>query len=519
MNFPVILINVLPIVLLLVIAFYSFRGRENKVAKQFLFVTIFMLIWSIASFMELAVVGHDYKVLWRNITQIGVFYVPVAALFFSIEYSGSLKQFKRPLKWITYSIQTISILLIFTDSWHHLMRESVEIVKKAGYCVVTVQSTVLAQIFISFNFIYIISACVILILYVFRTAKKAKKQVLAPIWGMAIAGGYALIKIVSNEKLWLYLPISGIFAIVSVVIIWSIFRQNFLTVMPIALNEIFHKIDEGLIICSIDGNILDVNKTALKFLDLDSSGEVKMDVALFQKIKAIIQEDFPEWNEAINRCFEKEISLTYNKADRSAYYQCNVYVLGRKGHPLGTIAVLRDITEHKNETNRLTIRAEYDGMLGVLNRDTFTGLAEQKISDSAANKALILFDLDCFKHINDKYGHMAGDHILIKVCECVKSAVRDGDILGRMGGDEFAIFISGASNERSLEIAETIRHKIESETFVHNDRNIPVTISCGLAIGFLESFKQMYKLADEALYEAKNAGKNCVRYNTDKIEN
>ena len=90
-----------------------------------------------------------------------------------------------------------------------------------------------------------------------------------------------------------------------------------------------------------------------------------MDVALFQEVSKIIQEDFPEWNEAVNGCFEKEISLTHNTGDRSAYYQCNVYVLGKKGRPLGTITVLRDITEHKNETKRLTIRAEYDGMLGV----------------------------------------------------------------------------------------------------------------------------------------------------------
>jgi diguanylate cyclase (GGDEF)-like protein len=517
LSFPVILINVVPIVLILVITAYSFRERKNKVVKQFLIATVFMLIWSISSFVELAVVGHDYKILWRNITQIGVFYVPAASLFFAIEYSGSLKRFKRQLKLIVYPVQTISILLIFTDSWHHLMRESVNIVEKAGYCVVTVQSTVLAQVLIAFNFIYIFSACAILAIHVFRTAKKVKKQVLSPFWGMLIAGAYALAKVISNEKLWLYFPISGIFAIVSIVILWSIFRQNFLTVMPIALNEIFHKIDESLIVCSSDGRVIDINKTAENFFSLDDSNSLKTNSEKFDKVNAIINEKYPEWHEALNECIEKEIALTNVSGDISEYYQCNIYALGKSGHPVGTITVIRDVTEHKKETTRLTIRAEYDGMLRVLNRDTFTELAKQKISEADENKSLILFDLDGFKHINDKYGHMAGDHVLIKVCECVKGAIRSDDILGRMGGDEFAIFISGASNERALEIAETIRSKVEIEEFIYNGRDIPVTMSIGLAIGFFKSFKEMYKLADEALYEAKNAGKNCVKYNLNKI--
>ena len=519
MSFPVILINVVPIVLILVITAYSFRGRKNIVVRQFLIATVFMLIWSIASFVELAVANHEFKVLWRNITQIGVFYVPVASLFFAIEYSGSLTRFKRPLKWIVYSIQTLSILLIFTDSWHHFMRKSVEIVERSGYCVVTVQSTILGQVLIAFNFIYIFSACAMLAMHVFRTAKKVKKQVLSPFWGMLIAGGYALAKVISNEKLWLYLPISGIFAIVSVVILWSIFRQDFLTVMPIALNEIFHKIDEVLIVCSSDGRVVDINKAAENFFSLDNYSSLKMNFEKYDKVNAIIKERFPEWHEAINECIEKEIALTNVSGNKSEYYQCNIYALGKDGYPVGTITVIRDVTEHKKETTRLTIRAEYDGMLGVLNRETFTGLAKQKISESEENKSLILFDLDGFKNINDKYGHMAGDHVLIKVCECVKGAIRSNDILGRMGGDEFAIFISGASNKRALEIAETIRCKVENEIFVYNDRNIPVTISCGLAIGLLETFDEMYKLADDALYEAKSAGKNCVRYNTEKIKN
>ena len=358
-----------------------------------------------------------------------------------------------------------------------------------------------------------------LAMHVFRTAKKVKKQVLSPFWGMLIAGGYALAKVISNEKLWLYLPISGIFAIVSVVILWSIFRQDFLTVMPIALNEIFHKIDEVLIVCSSDSRVVDINKAAENFFSLDNYSSLKMNFEKYDKVNAIIKERFPEWHEAINECIEKEIALTNVSGNKSEYYQCNIYALGKDGYPVGTITVIRDVTEHKKETTRLTIRAEYDGMLGVLNRETFTGLAKQKISESEENKSLILFDLDGFKNINDKYGHMAGDHVLIKVCECVKGAIRSNDILGRMGGDEFAIFIAGASNERALQIAETLRSKIENEEFIYNNCDIPVTISIGLAIGFSDSFEQMYKLADEALYKAKSEGKNCVKYSTDKINN
>jgi len=127
--------------------------------------------------------------------------------------------------------------------------------------------------------------------------------------------------------------------------------------------------------------------------------------------------------------------------------------------------------------------------------------------------SVMMVDLDHFKQINDTYGHPAGDKVLIDVSEMLLQHSRDYDILIRFGGEEFTLVMINCNREQSLQIAQRIREDIEAMQISYENINrIPVTCSIGVSSGKGMDLEQMILLADEAVYAAKDAGRNRVRH-------
>ncbi|MET3792047.1 GGDEF domain-containing protein [Aquamicrobium terrae] len=160
---------------------------------------------------------------------------------------------------------------------------------------------------------------------------------------------------------------------------------------------------------------------------------------------------------------------------------------------------------------RLAEKARHDDMTGMLNRESFFGVLERarRKTDSGA---LLIIDADHFKSINDRFGHLTGDEALLQIVAALRGGVRSGDVLGRIGGEEFAALLVGASEEEAIRIAERIRRQVEEIRFrVEGDRVIPLTVSIGgtlCAPGATVS--ELMRSADRRLYEAKNRGRNLV---------
>jgi len=125
--------------------------------------------------------------------------------------------------------------------------------------------------------------------------------------------------------------------------------------------------------------------------------------------------------------------------------------------------------------------------------------------------ALILFDIDDFKKINDTFGHDVGDKILKIVCNEIKKRIRDFDVIGRWGGEEIVVLLVGANISEAYQIADYIRGKIANKKIKYDDKQVNLTVSAGVSDFSAEKdFEKVFKLADEALYKAKQTGKNKV---------
>jgi diguanylate cyclase (GGDEF)-like protein len=158
-----------------------------------------------------------------------------------------------------------------------------------------------------------------------------------------------------------------------------------------------------------------------------------------------------------------------------------------------------------------------DGLTQVHNKRHFQESLEREFARSKRYGnpfALVMFDIDHFKRINDTYGHLAGDEVLRRMGALVTKKVRTNDIVARVGGEEFAVILPEAGRPGGLALAEKLRKLVESEQFTYNGIVVPVTVSLGVA-GFEASFENAEALisrADEKLYEAKRGGRNRVGY-------
>ncbi|HZW44065.1 MAG TPA: GGDEF domain-containing protein, partial [Dermatophilaceae bacterium] len=204
---------------------------------------------------------------------------------------------------------------------------------------------------------------------------------------------------------------------------------------------------------------------------------------------------------------------------------------------LGTVFVARDVTEANNQSRRLaaahaqlvrqveTIELLRADLAELASRDTLTGLhnrrhllerfatmiAAAELTDEPV--AVALFDVDRFKSINDDYGHLAGDAVLVELAQLMSEQAPVGALVARWGGEEFFVALPGADTAAGMAFADDLRRGCELNVIVVEGRTIRCTLSGGVAAypASGTTLEDLFHAADAAMYEAKNAGRNLVR--------
>lgn len=176
-------------------------------------------------------------------------------------------------------------------------------------------------------------------------------------------------------------------------------------------------------------------------------------------------------------------------------------------------AMVRDISNNRKMEEKLIRLAATDPLTGVLNRREFTAIAEREALRSSRYHrplSILMIDLDHFKRLNDTYGHSAGDKALQRFTVLCSNALRNVDIFGRWGGEEFVALLPETDIAGAAVIAERLRKLTEENVLSHNDYKLSFTVSIGIA-QFKDgetSIDQPLARADSAVYDAKKAGRN-----------
>jgi diguanylate cyclase (GGDEF)-like protein len=163
------------------------------------------------------------------------------------------------------------------------------------------------------------------------------------------------------------------------------------------------------------------------------------------------------------------------------------------------------------QIDSLSVMATTDALTGVLNRRAFNDISNamfQQWRRGHNDFALLLFDVDHFKQVNDTYGHGVGDTVLTNISSTIQSRKREEDVFARIGGEEFALLLSAVSLDQARELAEEYRHLVEVTP--HHEPDLVITVSIGVATPSEcdASFERLLSRTDAALYAAKVGGRN-----------
>lgn len=201
--------------------------------------------------------------------------------------------------------------------------------------------------------------------------------------------------------------------------------------------------------------------------------------------------------------------------DESLYFTASM-ILAASGYvAYQTVIVLTLLNAWRTREEAVRQQSATDPLTGVANRRYVLEHLNNAMHGTRRSDrmALLMLDIDHFKHINDKHGHQTGDEALVRVAEMLRQCVREQDLVGRYGGEEFLVVLPGTDQHAATEIAERCRKAVSSVRVSMSGEAVAMTISVGVVSRILQDDSHMddlIRLADDAMYRAKKAGRNCV---------
>ncbi|MDO5292950.1 MAG: sensor domain-containing diguanylate cyclase [bacterium] len=224
---------------------------------------------------------------------------------------------------------------------------------------------------------------------------------------------------------------------------------------------------------------------------------------------------FMEYCEALHIGKEK-IEYEFRILNRDGEYEwCQIRaksICGSDNLPSRVIGKIVNVELQKRELEKLQFKAQRDPLTNAYNKGATEEIITEifKNSRSFDKHAFFVIDIDDFKHVNDTYGHLKGDHVLATLASRVSSMFRTEDVIGRIGGDEFVVLMRDVTSREQIENKASCMTEAFNRPFRKDDHNLEVSGSVGVAIYPMDgsSYKELLDHADNALYSVKNTGKN-----------
>ncbi|MEK3778855.1 diguanylate cyclase [Paenibacillus sp. FSL K6-4396] len=410
---------------------------------------------------------------------------------------------------------------------------------------------------------YFLASLVVLFraVYSSQTSAMIKKQVRITLWGILVLAVFATIDAILNVVLARWLPIIpgmtslGIF-LSDLFFVYVIKRYNVFDLVSIAHEDVINTIPYGILVLDENEVIVEANKASRSFMDLHVGDSFDME-AFLESVQVV-----GSCREFVNHYKKKENTLSHIEVIVERDSNIRHYILQSSPIvdsalvPIGHILTFQDVSQERfyvKEMNRQNVTLqERNQALDLIRQELSEAnrkLEELALTDSLTNCynrryltqhlnhevitniqyktpfSLLLLDIDYFKAINDRYGHVIGDEVLVRTAEAVKQSIRSTDILTRYGGEEFMIYLPHTEHDLANQIAERVRTAVESNHIEVDHEIMQVSITISIGILSFEDFEmehvpenpegyltQLFAAVDKALYQAKQNGRNRVEF-------
>lgn len=499
MNFALTYLTI-GIIISLFVFIYVLQSKV-KGSKFFAISCLLSILWMYAELVKR--VNQDVQIQLKadNLRLFAVILLPAFLFLFFYEHFG--KKLDRKKSFALFIVPLISIIVLFTNDYHKLFfREAY--LNSQGYLTFE-YGLYYWFVHVLYSYSLITATLVLSFLQLKKAPEKERKQIKILFISTCIpfaANVLAVFKVLGEVYLTAFaLPI--FFTIVA----FAIFRYNFLKTNPIIYEKVLNSISDGVIIVDSDNKIVDINLTAAGIFGKTTKELVGSNL---ETAFSEIAQSFQEFKNAED--FNDEIQVN-SKGERH-FFSIKASAIKDKDETLeGRVFIIRDITEAKKYEFFLRNLAFQDALTHIANRRKFQQDFDLLIERSRVLKksfAVIYFDIDDFKNINDSFGHNFGDELLKLIATRVASVLRGPDTVARIGGDEFAVLLHECSEDGAKKIVYRIRESIQKQPFVISKEALQISISAGIAVYPKDglSMRELLEVADSRMYEEKNKKKD-----------
>jgi len=278
------------------------------------------------------------------------------------------------------------------------------------------------------------------------------------------------------------------------------------------LATLFIRVPSGVLLEDENNRIVMANTALCSLLSLEVD-PIKLTGLHHEQLLTMLGQEQASWL-PIPRNQLRHRQLREVKVAAGQTFEIDWVPIQRDFRSLGHVWFIQDISARKKKEQELVTLATTDALTGLHNRRSFLDILGQQLKLSKPNwpGALLLLDIDHFKQVNDTYGHPAGDLVLHNIAQAMRDSLRQDDFTGRVGGEEFAVLLPKATTQQAMHLAERIRERVAATPTITQTESIYVTISVGVAMLYGQDESSVQNLADQALYQAKNSGRNQVCY-------
>jgi diguanylate cyclase (GGDEF)-like protein/PAS domain S-box-containing protein len=296
---------------------------------------------------------------------------------------------------------------------------------------------------------------------------------------------------------------------------------------------LLNSIGEGVIGLDVEGNITFTNPAALDLIGATEPTLLGRHILDTLHLAEATTENLPQkWQLtpfylacSNGENFHEPLGIFQNQEKELFPVEYNATPIHDNGKFIGIVIAFQDITERKKIEEQLARLAQYDCLTGLINRYSFGKALQQFVSRASRSQnelALLFIDLDQFKLVNDNLGHDTGDFLLQEVAQRISACIRQGDVLGRFGGDEFTLILETYNDKMSQNAAIVAGNIISSLAKPFHIRGNEITIGASIGIAVYTkngaSAESLMRCADIAMYRAKECGRNNYQFFTEEMQ-
>lgn len=523
---PHVLLWIMTCLVSLLLTFIIWPRRRISGGWYLLLFAIGIVEWSLAGTIEAMVTDQATKILWSQIEYLGFTLIPPFLLIFTKAYlSKENLKVTQVLPWFIFPVLTN--VIVWTNSYHQLIWTgftpgnqalNILIYKHGPWFYVNSAYT---YILLGLSVFYLIKA-------LFSHQQIVRWQVSAILVSLLFpfASGTAY--------LFGWEPVKGMdisalgFVFTGLIITLAILRFQLFDLMPVARAALVEHMRDGIIVIDEKERIVDLNPAVQKIF------QVKSKSLIGKNIREILPE--PLVTHLSDGSFD-EAAYEMLTADAQTYFDVNTVSLKNKQNlPTGTLIILSDITQRKKvefdlkDSNiqlqdRLTrIAVLQESLQEQAVRDPLTNLFNRRYLEETLSReinraqraglpvSVIMMDIDHFKTVNDRYGHITGDQVLQALAQLISTNSRGEDIACRFGGEEFLLILPGSTIDCAVKRADEWRQKFSEMKIDTPHGTASATLSVGVVVfpGHGETAEDLIHTADQAMYKAKENGGNQV---------